>query len=824
MVKHEHRSLLVALAGQPNVGKSAVFNMLTGSRQHVANFPGVTVEKRQGIVEAGGYRCEVVDLPGTYSIASYSPEERVARDFLLLEQPEVVVVVLDASNLERSLYLYVQLHEMGLPMVVCLNRMDIARRRGISIDPKKLGQLLGSEVIETVATRYEGREALLEAITRAADGDKDKQEKIKRWRVDYGEWIEPVLAKMEEVFSGREHLMEDFRARWLAVRFMEHDPDAYRVVQHHTHDGSGPDLCRDLRNLCKDAEDEHQIDARSVIADARHLKATELAEAVSRHRLAFSRTKSDRIDELVLHPFWAPLILVGVLALFYQLTIAFGDGLANALFPYLEKVRIPIAMLFESPSLLRDGLTQSLVMDGVVHGVLSILFYLPVFFVLFMLLAALEDSGYMARIAFLMDRTLRRFGLSGQSILPMLVGGMVVGGCVVPGVMATRSIRDRRARLITILIMPLMNCMAKLPFYVLAVSLIIPAAAGFSVFGLFSLKYRALGLLGVSVFSLLVALCLAKLFSRFLVKGDDEPFVMELPPYQVPMIRAMLRSTFTRLWDFLKKVLTLVTGVMVVIWALSIFPGLPDEREAQYDSRFDSAVNAVQTSIGRETPYAHVADTESLRHFVAFSEKYHEKLDNADTEAEKEARHAHFLAQNRDFALLASMGRQDDGTIDAEAASAGEALLKFSETVGDLRSEREREVFTTSFAGRIGRSAESVTQFAGFEWRFNVAMMGAFAAKESFVSTLTALYGVETDEEDAGLSEAIHAAEPDWTLPHYLSMLVFLALFPPCFPTLLVIKSETGRARWAWFAAIYPVVLGFALAVIVFQVGMAILV
>ncbi len=821
MAKHEHNSLLVALAGQPNVGKSAVFNMLTGSRQHVANFPGVTVEKRQGVVETGGYRCEMVDLPGTYSIASYSPEERVARDFLLLEQPEVVVVVLDASNLERSLYLYVQLHEMGLPMVVCLNRMDIARRRGISIDPKQLGNLLGVEVVESVATRYEGREGLLKAITRAADGENEALKK--RWRIDYGEWIEPVLNKMEEVFSGRQHLMEDFRARWLAVRFMERDRDAYRVVQHHTHDGSGPELCRDLRELCKQAEQEHKIDARSVIADARHLKATEIAEHVSKHRLSFSRTKSDRIDAVVLHPFWAPFILMGVLAVFYQLTITFGDGMSNALFPYLEKVRIPISMLFESPSLLRDGITQSLVLDGIVHGVLSILFYLPVFFVLFMLLSALEDSGYMARIAFLMDRTLRRFGLSGQSILPMLIGGMVVGGCVVPGVMATRSIRDRRARLITILIMPLMNCMAKLPFYVLAVSLIIPAAAGISVLGIFSIKYRALALLGVSVFSLLVALCLAKLFSRFLVKGDDEPFVMELPPYQFPMIRAMLRSTFTRLWDFLKKVLTLVTGVMVVIWALSTFPGLPDEREAEYDARFDSAVQTVQSGIGEDSTFSHVTDPESLRHFVEFAEKYHAKIDAADTEAEVAEQHAHLLAQNRSFALLASMGLQEDGTTDPEAARAGEVLASFTESVKTLRSEREREVFTKSFAGRIGRGAESVTRYAGFEWRFNVAVMGAFAAKESFVSTLTALYGVETNEEDAGLAEAIHEMEPHWSLPHYLAMLVFLALFPPCFPTLLVIKSETGRARWAWFAAIYPVVLGFFLAVIVFQAGMAIL-
>ena len=802
-MKHSHRDILVGLAGQPNSGKSTIFNMLTGARQHVANFPGVTVEKKWGDYRYDGGKIEVVDLPGTYSLTSYTQEERIARDFILLEQPEIVVVVIDAANLERNLYLAFQLREMDIPLVLCLNMMDVARRRGFKIDTQRLSAVLDVPVVPTVGKKGKGRDELKRTIVETCERTDHHPA---QWRMDYGGDLEPLLGRLETQLRSREHLMEDFSARWLAVKLMENDAEARRILLHHTHDETGQQLCDSVDRLRREFVEEHGKSPEKIIAARRYRTAARIMDdCVSRDK-ADRRTLTDKIDAVVLHRLAGPIILAAVLFGFYEITMGLGTKLANWCFPYAQRLGEPIAGLFTSSDLLRDGIFQSLVTDGIIGGVIAILYYLPIFFVLFALLAVLEDSGYMARIAFILDRLLRGFGLHGQSTLPMLLGGVIVGGCAIPGIMATRAMKDQKARLTTILIMPLMNCMAKIPFYILIV-------------GIFFASHKGLALYSVSVFSFIVALLVAKVFSRHLVRGETAPFVLELPAYHLPTVGGVLRRAIERVWLFLRKILTVVVAVMILVWFFVTFPGIGTKREVQYDLRMVSARDTLVKKLGTDNRYAGALQGNNLIEYLRFQQRYkEEKLAVGDNNSELRRLTRTFESQNREFFLLANRGRDAEGKIDRDAGKAARALRKFAGTVKKLKFKRRKEMVRDSYAGRFGRSLEPVTQLAGFNWRMNIAITSSFAAKENLVGTLGTIYSAE-EGKSGEVGKSIRAAETDWTKRHAVAILIFVALFPPCIPTLIMVKSETGSYRWMFFTAVYPIILGFILAATAFQIG-----
>ena len=802
-MNHGHKNLLVALAGQPNSGKSTIFNMLTGARQHVANFPGVTVEKKQGRCRLGENKVEIVDLPGTYSLTSYSQEERIARDFILLEQPEVVVVVVDAANLERNLYLVFQLREMGMPMVLCLNMMDVAERRGFRIDVKKLSAALGIPVVPTVGTKGKGREALKQTIQDMCD---TADHTPGAWRLDYGERLEPCLHDLEKRLQECEHLMEDFPARWLAVKLMENDAEARRILLHHTHDESGQALCDYVAEQRRDFADAHKKSPEKIIATQRYRTAAPILEGCMDRKEAPGRTLTDKIDRVVLHRALAPIILALILLLFYQITMLYGAKLANLCFPYIQMAQGPIRGLFQSSDLLRDGLFQSLIGNALAGGIIAVLYYVPIFVVLFALIAVLEDTGYMARIAFIMDRVLRGFGLHGQSTLPMLLGGVIVGGCAIPGVMATRVMKDEKARLVTILIMPLMNCMAKIPFYVLII-------------GIFFAAHQGLTLFGLSLFSFVVALLVAKLFSRYLVTGETAPFVMELPAYHLPTVGGVLRQTAQRVWLFLRKVVTVVAAVQILVWFFITFPGIGTGREVHYDRQIAAAKAALMKKIGTRNPYAAVLRGDNLIACIQFQRRYKAQKQRAGQDAPALLRLAKALEfDNREFFLLANKGKDAEGKTDKDAKRAARALRGFVRSAGKLKRERKKSLVRNSYAGRVGRFLEPVSGLAGFNWRMNIAMISSFAAKESLVGTLGTIYSAE-EGKTGTLSESIRTTETQWTVWHVLAMLVFVALFPPCLATLIMIRLETNSYKWLLFASIYPIVLGFILAAGIFQFG-----
>ncbi len=804
-MKQPGTDLLVAVAGQPNCGKSTIFNVLTGARQHVANYPGVTVEKKWGRFKVEGNTVELVDLPGTYSLTSYTQEERIARDFVLREKPGVIVAVVDASNLSRSLYLVFQLLELGRPMVLCLNMMDVAQSRGLDIDVNVLAQELGMPVVPTVGRKGLGRAELIDAIANVAR----HTSALYRPRPPvYGEGLETLLERIGVRLDNCDHLTDRVPRRWLAVKLMENDQEAKRIVlreEGSADPSAGEGIVTFVDTLRREFIDTIGKSPEKVIAAGRYKRAGEIVRKTLTGGGLTRRTLTDRVDSVVLHPILAPIVLAGILLAFYQITMVYGAMLADWFFPFLQAGKEFVAGLWPASSdPIRNSLLQSLTVSGLVGGVVAILYYVPIVLVLFGLIAILEDSGYMARIAFIMDRILRQFGLHGQSTLPLILGGVVVGGCAVPGVMATRAMKDEKARMVTILIMPLMNCMAKIPFYVLIV-------------GIFFTAHQGLVLFGISVFSFIVALAIAKLFSRYLVRGEAAPFVMELPTYHIPTVRGVIRRAIERVWLFVKKIVTIVAAVMVGVWFLVTFPGIGLERELHYDQLMAQAHGEALQHLSAANPFAAYLKSSSLPQLIRFKERVREVKQDAGKAPEERAELEPLAAENPSYFLIANNGVGLDGSVNAQAKKAALSLKRLERSARKIARERRKEIIDTSWAGQIGRAFEPVSMLAGFNWRINIAIISSFAAKESLVGTLGAIYSVEEGGEAGSLSQSIEATESGWTVRHALAILVFVALFPPCLATLIMIKNETGSVGWMLFATVYPIVIGFVLACLVYN-------
>ena len=585
------KKVLVALAGQPNCGKSTVFNALTGANQHVANYPGVTVEKMTGSYRDDGEKIEVVDLPGTYSLTSYSLEERVSRDFLIQENPSVVINVVDASNLKRNLYLTFQLLEMKIPLVLDLNMMDVAERRNIHIDVEGLSKQLGISVIPTAIKTGRGKKKLLKAVTAASCSGSQ----FKPVPVNY-EDMEPFLNRIQVKLSGETELDGKYPLRWLSVKLMEGDSKAQKLVSQNHPESAG--ILKFIKKQRETFEAEHDEAPESYIAFRRYQRAETIIKSCVRTKTASSATLSDKADKLICNRYLGPLILIGIIYLLYYLSIVQGYNITNYTWPILAKIRSLIESILPNPGFIEEPLIRSLSL-WFVDSINALLNYIPIFFILFGLIAILEDSGYMPRMAFILDRLFQRFGLHGQSTLPMVLGGIYVGGCAVPGVMATKGIPDERSRLATILIIPLLNCLAKVPLYILLINIYFPGHKGLAMFF-------------IATISLLIALPAAKILTITLLKDKETaPFIMEMPPYHIPTIRGVLGRAIERVWLFIKKIITIVAVIAVVIFVLLQFPGLDFEKKAHYAREKEKETAKFYNRI-TETPYAEQLRGENL--------------------------------------------------------------------------------------------------------------------------------------------------------------------------------------------------------------------
>ena len=784
--------VLVALAGQPNCGKSTVFNALTGASQHVANYPGVTVDKMVGWYKHNGFKVEVVDLPGTYSLTSYSPEERVSRDFILYEKPSVTVNVMDAAHLKRCLYLTFQLTEMEIPVILNLNMMDVAEKRGMDIDIEALSERLGVPVVPTTMKNGRGKKALIETIHAVSE----KRERAVAIPIDYGE-MESYLGDIVRKLSPENLLTAVYPPRWTAIKLMEADIEVERLIRERHSD---PDAVLDAVAAARAEFEARFGESPEVhIAHSRYLAAEGIARACTAAAAETRAPLSDKIDGIVCHRVLGPAILVGVIWLLYYLAIVQGYNVTNYTWPLLAKLRSLVEAVVPEPGFINIPLIRAFAL-WLVDSVNALLNYIPVFFILFALIAVLEDSGYMPRMAFIMDRLFSRYGLHGQSTLPMVLGGIYVGGCAVPAVMSCKGIPDERSRLATILIIPLLNCLAKVPLYVLLIN------AYFS-------QHKAWAMFFISTISLLLVLPVSKVLILTVLKNKDTaPFVMEMPAYHMPTLRGVLGRAAQRVWLFIRKITTIVVAVAVVVFVLLRFPGLGQDRLAGYEVRKDKAVAAFfkQTE---GSPYAAALQEEDLMDLVLYWDDYKNAKMTVSDQAAMDAVNETFASRNAGFFKIVNPGR------DREAKKINRAFKRLYNQRKRILMEIQKERIHGSFLGVLGKKLEPATRWAGFNWRVNVALLSAFAAKESSVATLGALY--EQEEEGEALEQRMAEAEKGFTPLHALALMLFMVLYPPCLATSVAVKLQAGSVKWMLFSIVYPMALGIGTAILVFSGGSA---
>jgi ferrous iron transport protein B len=784
--------LLVALAGQQNAGKSTIFNTLTGAKQHIANYPGVTVDKKIGYYRHQDVKVEAVDLPGTYSLTSFSLEERVTRDFLISEKPDVIANVVDASSLKRSLYFTFQVMEIGIPVVVALNMMDVAERNGIQLDVSKLEHRLGVTVIPTVGRRGKGKMELRDAILATA-----QRETHTPLRITYEE-LEPAIEELKAKID-RSDLPARYPSRWLAVKLIEGDSEAERIVTEAL--GASSSELQFAQQIRAAFEEEHDLNVADYMVGCRDHLASSIVESCVKETRQGKITITEMIDSVVLNRFAAPVFLIATVFVIYHLSIVKGYDLTHYWWPVLAKFRAIVAGLLPDAGMLHDPYTRSMGL-WMVDSANALLNYIPIFLILFALIAILEDSGYMARIAFVLDKLFHSFGLHGQSTLPYILGGVFAGGCAVPGVMSTKGIPDQRSRMATILTVPYMNCLAKIPFYTLLVNV-------------FFAPYKSWAMLFLSTITIFVALLVARLLTATVLKSmETAPFVMELPKYHPPTLFGVSQRAIERTWQYIKKVGTIVVAVSVCVFTLLQFPGVGKEKTEAFEAEMQKALTAFQKKIAGN-PYAdRLADEASVLTLLNLNTEYRTAKLNASGADASQALDERYESNHPDmFVLLKPKSDKDAKTVNR-------ALRGLDNKRKSLRRQIKEEQIQTSFLGMIGRSLEPITQLAGFNWKINVAILSSFAARESSVATIGVLYQ-QGAEENKSLEERMGAETggSDFTPLGALAVMVFFALYPPCLATTIMIKVQTGSYRWMLFSIFFPTALGFIVASIIYTGG-----
>jgi ferrous iron transport protein B len=556
-------TITVAVAGNPNSGKTTIFNKLTGARQRVGNYPGVTVEWKRGTHRRGDLQLDLIDLPGTYSLTAFSEEELVARDYLLGSVPDVVVDVVDASNLERNLFLTTELLEIGRPLVVALNMTDVARDRGLRIDIPGLAARLGVPVVATVGNRGDGMDDLVRAITEVAVSEADKPRPAEfcgtstpdpanvaavhpvrgHAMVDYGPEVEDVIDEIEKMLPASES------SRWQAIKLVGNDPKVIEGV-------AQPGSREAIAGVAAAFEDGREEDPETMLARLRYRFIENICDGVLHKSSNGKASVSDRIDKVAMHPVWGVPIFLGLMYVVFTLTFSLGAPLMDLIDGGFSFLAGFITGLWPAGA---ESPLKSLLVDGIIGGVGGVLVFLPNIVLLFLAIAILEGTGYMARAAFVMDRFMSKVGLHGKSFIPLLIGF----GCTVPAIMATRTLETRRDRLITMMVLPLMSCGARLPIY----ALMIPA--------FFAPKLQGPALWLIYVAGILLALGGAQLLRATMFRGETTPFLMELPPYRMPTAVSLLVQMWTRAWLYLKKAGTLILGAAIILWFLTFYPKPP---------------------------------------------------------------------------------------------------------------------------------------------------------------------------------------------------------------------------------------------------------
>ncbi len=781
---------VIALAGQPNCGKSTLFNLLTGARQFVANYPGVTVDKMYGSFSIEDQKISLVDLPGTYAFTSYSKEEMAARDFILNDNPDIIVAVVDASTLDKGLYFVLQLLEMGVPVIVALNMIDVAHGRGMYPDVEYLSNTLNVPFVPLQATKKSSQDALCEVIKKTLESKKNPN----KYEPQYNE-LSPYIARLGSKIQQGSY---PYPAPWLALKLFEDDPAVMEIIE--KDEKNGEEIKSYLHALKNEVEEAFSKTPLELLVYERHTlarkvfkDAVKVEDETKEH--TYAPTFTDKVDAILCHRILGPICLFAILFIFYQVSVTFGNYLAGVVWPVWGALEVFCVNMLPVEGFLFDPLVTSFG-SWLIKSLTTIMNYLPIFFLMFAFVAILEDSGYLARIAFVLDKIFSIFGLHGQSTLPLIIGGIYVGGCAIPGVVATRAIPDERARFATIMIVPMMNCLAKVPLYLLLITVFFAETAGSAMFFM-------------GTITLMVALIVSKFLSLTLLKGHpSSPFLIELPSYHMPAPRNVITESCRRVVIFIKKIFTIVLTVSSFVFLLIFYPNVPQDRIDFYINEQTNIENNFINTVN-ETEYADMVKPEDILYFINYQTTLR-NMKMGKSEAESEAIDARELEVNPIAANIALRSNDAGRTLFT-------ALRRVDTQRKNLRRDYSTERFEGSYLGRAGKALEPITAGAGFNWRINVALLSALAAKENSAATLGALYGID----GSTTAESFAEMESSFTPLHALALMLFMAFYPPCLATAMMVRQQTHSTKWMAFAVLFQICLGLFIATLVFSGGTA---
>ena len=784
----ENGQIRIALAGNPNCGKTTMFNNITGAKQHVGNYAGVTVEKKEGYKKFDGHELLFIDLPGTYSLTARSLDELVARNVIVNDNPDVIVNVLDASNLERNLYLAAQLLELEKPMVIALNMSDVAEDMGIKYDLKKMAEMTGATIVSTVGRTNIGTKELLEATVSVA-----ASQKAPGVTINYGDLLEGKISELVEELKQAGTVT--YPLRWVAVKLLEKDADVIGKVMRFENTEAVIEKAKAIREEIKD-----QVDLDVVFQEYRHRFAVEVYNTCLTQAPTQLETRSDRYDKILTHRILGLPIFMVVMWLLFNFVNTVGaipQGWIEDGFTALQAWVITV---------IPEGQLQSLISDGIIAGVGAVLSFVPLILLLFLGISFLEDTGYMARAAFVIDRVMRACGLHGKSFIPLLLGF----GCSVPSVMGARILDNYKDRMVTILITPFMSCSARLPVYTLfAAAFFPPEWAGTVVFCVY-----ALGIVFGIVF--------AKIFRKYLFAGEAEPFVMELPPYHLPTLKATLTHMFERGIMYLKKAGTFILAASILVWFITTYP-MDVEYSKDYDALHDQVAQTYE-----------MKDAETLAHFgIATDEQkdqVNEIVDNmkstvadATTQAEDAGEAAPEIEVEDDSEapeLFNDIKDQNE-----QLFPVAWAMYKNSVNLDDenqkIDEQKNSEKLEQSYAAMFGKAINPVLKPLGFDWKIGVSLVAGLAAKEVVVSTLGTIYAVGGDTDHPQALTDYLQNDPHFTPLIALTLMLFILIYPPCIAALAVIKRETGSWKWMLFMFCYENAFAWIACFIFYNIGLA---
>ena len=686
----QRRTINVALIGNPNCGKTSLFNYSTGAHAHVGNYSGVTVGSTVAHASMYGYDFNLVDLPGTYSLSCYSPEELFVRKHLSEQMPDVVINVIDGSNLERNLYLTTQLVDMDLRMVGALNMYDEFERRGDRVNLETLSTLLGMPIVPTSFKSGMGVKDLFRTVIQVYEGANAQSRHL---HINYGHEIEDGIRHIQQFLKPNTEIHSQYSTRYLALKLLEHDHDIEQYVAAKAGEDSKAVL-EARANAEQRVREEMGVDSETAIMDAKYgfisgaLKEACFVEGTK----ADTYRATHMIDAVLSNKYAGFPIFFLILFVMFHVTFTLGQ------YP-MDWIEAGISWLGGwLGGVMTEGPLKSMLIDGVIGGVGSVIVFLPQILILYFFISFMEDSGYMSRAAFIMDKLMHKMGLHGKSFIPLVMGF----GCNVPAVMATRTVESRRSRLITMLILPFMSCSARLPIYIMITGTF------------FAVEWRSWVMISLYAVGILMAIIASKLFSVFVVKGEDTPFVMELPPYRMPTVKAISRHTWGKGREYLKKMGGIILVASIIVWALGYFPH------------------------------------------------------------------------------------------------------------NDQISRQQQ--LEQSYIGRMGKTIEPVFSPQGFNWKLDVSLIAGVGAKEIVASTIGVLY---TDDDSYADDSSFSDDSSKYTRMHQLmtsdgmtpqtayAYLLFILLYFPCLATIIAIKNETGRWRWALFTAAYTTIVAWCVSALV---------